>query len=172
VPSDVVLRIRSSRYLFPASRRGGKSGDFLVRATCDSIAGASDPTPRKLGVGASGAGTLSIPAAVSPMYGRCDGGTGAQLKQSGQQRHRRLVALGVPSIAHCPQTLAQDGVRGGITFLATDRSLFTANHSSRSRVPSRVKGSLFSRGLIWAIGIRLIRLPISVTGAVHRPTFR
>jgi len=46
---------------------------------------------------------------------------GPRLQQSDHRRHHRLAALGLPSIAHCPQTLAQDGVRGGITDAATDR---------------------------------------------------
>ena len=76
VPRNVVLRIRSDRYLIPT---------------------------------------------VSPGHGRDDSGNGTQLQQSVHQRRRRLVALGLPSIAHCPQTLAQDGVRGRITDVATDR---------------------------------------------------
>src|SRR5262249_10913459 len=100
-------RIRSNRYLVPTNRHGGECGDFFVRATCDSIAGARDATPRKLSVSASGARTLEIPAAASPRYGH--------------QRHRRLVALDPSSIAHCSQTLARDGVHGGITGVATDR---------------------------------------------------
>lgn len=86
-----VLRIRSDRYLVPTNRHG-----------------------------VSGAGTSSAPAAASPRYGRHGSGTGAQLRQSGHQRNRRRVALGLALVARCPQTLARDGVRGGIAD-ATDR---------------------------------------------------
>jgi len=54
VPRNVVLRIRSDRYLIPT---------------------------------------------VSPGHGRDDSGNGTQPQQSSHQRHRRLVALGLASIA-------------------------------------------------------------------------
>jgi len=98
VPRDAVLRIRSSRYLVPTNRHSGESGDFFVRATCDSIAGARDSTPRGLEISGSGAGTSKFPAAVPLGYGRSDSGNGAPLQQSGHRRHRRLIALGLPPI--------------------------------------------------------------------------
>ena len=124
VPRDAVLRIRSSRYLVPTNRHSGESGDFFVRATCDSIAGARDSTPRGLEISGSGAGTSKFPAAVPLGRGHSDSGNGAQLQQSSHQRHRRLGALAPPSIALCRQTLAQDGAHGGITDVATDRFSF------------------------------------------------
>ena len=95
VPRNVMLRSRSERYLVPADRHRGEAGDFFVRATCDSIAGAHDSTPRGLDIGGSGAGTSRFPATGCGRHGSRNG---APLQQSCHRRHRRLIALGLPPI--------------------------------------------------------------------------
>ena len=125
VSRDVVLRICSGRYLVLRNRHGVEPGGFFVCATRDFGAGADDGTPGKFDVGGgSGAATYSIPAAVPQGTAAMTAARGLsysnhQLRQSGRQRIGWSLS-GLPSIARCQQTVAQDGVRGGITCAAAD----------------------------------------------------
>lgn len=75
-------------------------------------------------VGQSGAGTYSIPIAVPP--GTAGMAPTLSLQYSSQDGDGLLgmgwTLAGLPSIARCPRTLAQDGVVGSVNYDANDRS--------------------------------------------------
>lgn len=74
-------------------------------------------------VGQSGAGTYSIPIAVPP--GTAGMAPTLSLQYSSQDGDGLLgmgwTLAGLPSIARCPRTLAQDGVVGSVNYDANDR---------------------------------------------------
>ena len=86
--------------------------------------------PGKSGVSSSGAATYSVPIAVPPGtagmtpslsldYDSQGSGSGGGL--GGSIAGVNWSLGGLPSIARCPRTMAQDGVRGAVNYDANDR---------------------------------------------------
>src|SRR5579872_580285 len=79
--------------------------------------------PGKFSVGTSGAATYNIPIAVPPGTA---GVTPSLSIEYNSQGSNGLLGIGwslggLPSIGRCPQTLAQDGALGAVTFSSSDR---------------------------------------------------
>jgi virulence plasmid B protein len=79
--------------------------------------------PGKFDVNAGGAATYAIPIAVPP--GTADMHPALTLEYSSQSANG-IVGVGgalggLPAVTRCPQTMAQDGVRGSVNFDANDR---------------------------------------------------
>ena len=79
--------------------------------------------PGKFGISAAGSATYSIPIVVPP-------GTAGMLPSLAlaysSQGGNGLLGMGwtldgLPSIGHCPKTLAQESVRGSVNYDANDR---------------------------------------------------
>ena len=79
--------------------------------------------PGQFAVGPTGAATYSVPIAVPP--GTAGMAPSLSLDYSSQSGNGLLgmgwTLSGLPSIGRCPQTMAQDGVVGGINFNSNDR---------------------------------------------------
>jgi hypothetical protein len=120
---DVVLRIRSSRSLMPATVMALSLAVFLFVAHATPAVAQSMAIPGKFDVGGSGAAAYSIPIAVPPGTA---GMTPALALGFSSQGSNGIVGMGwslsgLPSINRCPQTFAHDGVRGGVNFDSNDR---------------------------------------------------
>jgi hypothetical protein len=79
--------------------------------------------PGKLEVGAGGGASYTIPIAVPPGTAGMAPSLALTYASSGDNG---IVGLGwslsgLPSIGRCPQTMVQEGVRGAVTFTASDR---------------------------------------------------
>jgi RHS repeat-associated protein len=120
---DVALRIRSSKFLMPATATALSLAVFLC-ASCWTPAKAQTMAwPGKFEVNAAGAATYSIPimlpkgtAGMTPSLSlvyNSQGGNGI-LGQG-------WSLDGLPSIGRCPRTVAQDGARGAVNYDANDR---------------------------------------------------
>jgi RHS repeat-associated protein len=88
-----------------------------------SAAAAEMALPASFDVGPTGSATYTIPIEVPPGTA---GMAPALTLQYDSSAGNGMLGMGwslggLPSIARCPRTMAQDGVRGGITFTGTDR---------------------------------------------------
>jgi hypothetical protein len=120
---DVELRIRGSRSLMPVTVMALSLAVFLFVPHAPPAVAQSMAIPGKFDVSGSGAATYSIPIAVPPGTA---GMTPALALSFSSQGSNGIVGVGwslsgLPSINRCPQTFAQDGVRGGVNFDANDR---------------------------------------------------
>jgi len=79
--------------------------------------------PGKFGISAAGSATYSVPIVVPPgTAGMIPSLSIAYSSQGGNGLLGMGWALdGLPSIGHCPKTLAQDSVRGSVNYDANDR---------------------------------------------------
>src|SRR6266446_4639234 len=120
---DVVLRIRGSRSLMPATVMALSLTVFLFARYAPPAVAQSMAIPGKFDVSGTGAATYGIPIAVPAGTA---GMTPALALSFSSQGSNGIVGMGwslsgLPSINHCPQTFAQDGVRGGVNFDSNDR---------------------------------------------------
>jgi hypothetical protein len=102
----------------------GLAAFFLfAHSTAGGSATATMSLPGQFGVSPSGASTYTIPIAVPP--GTAGIVPSLSLAYSSQGGNGLLgvgwALSGLPAIIHCPQTVAQDGVAGGVKFDASDR---------------------------------------------------
>ena len=100
----------------------GLAAIFLTAYSTKGCAGAMS-LPGQLDVSATGAATYNIPIALPP---GAAGMTPTLSLDYSSQRTNGLLGVGwslagLSSIARCPQTLAQDGVVGGVNYDANDR---------------------------------------------------
>jgi RHS repeat-associated protein len=111
-------------------RRDGSArllaGAILLGLGQAALAGEAPPPMAVSGtfdVGATGAATYTIPIAVPP--GTAGLAPNLSLGYSSQSGNGILgfgwSLSGLPSIARCPRTMAQDGVHGGVNYDANDR---------------------------------------------------
>ena len=95
---------------------------LLLAAGADATA-QTMTIPGKLEVGASGAATYTIPIVVPPGTA---GMTPPLSLEYSSQSGDGIVGMGwslggLPSVGRCPQTIAQDGVRGSLNYDGNDR---------------------------------------------------
>src|SRR5215831_14646926 len=119
---DVELRIRSSRSVTPVTVMALSLTVFLFAPLPPAMA-QSMSMPGKFDISGTGAAAYSIPIAVPPGTA---GMTPALALSFSSQASNGIVGMGwslsgLASINRCPQTFAQDGVRGGVNFDSNDR---------------------------------------------------
>ena len=120
---DVALRIRGGRSLLHTTVTAFGLTVFLFAPQATRAVAQSMSLPGKFDVSSSGAATYSIPIAVPPGTAGMTPGLAFSFSSQGSNG---IVGMGwslsgVPSITRCPQTFAQDGVRGGVNFDSNDR---------------------------------------------------
>src|SRR5579883_1305719 len=113
---DVALRIRGGRSLLHTTVTAFGLTVFLFAPQATRAVAQSMSLPGKFDVSSSGAATYSIPIAVPPGTAGMTPGLAFSFSSQGS---KGIVGMGwslsgVPSITRCPQTFAQDGVRGGV----------------------------------------------------------
>jgi hypothetical protein len=114
-----VLRIR---FAFPNALRVLATTLLAVAAPQSSFA-QSMTLPGKFSVGSSGSAAYNIPIAMPP--GTAGLAPSLSLEYN-SQGNNGLLGIGwslggLPSIGRCPQTVAQDGALGAVTFSTSDR---------------------------------------------------
>jgi Salmonella virulence plasmid 65kDa B protein/Insecticide toxin TcdB middle/N-terminal region/FG-GAP-like repeat len=121
---DVVLRIRSSRSLMPSTAMALSLAVFLlVDLLAPPAIAQMMSLPGKHAVDANGGAGYNIPIAVpSGTAGLAPTLSFQYNNQSGNGLLGMGWSLGgLPSVGRCPQTVAQDGVAGGVNYDANDR---------------------------------------------------
>jgi hypothetical protein len=120
---DVALRVRSNGSLMPAAVTALNVAVFLLVCQLAPAGAQQMALPAKSDVGATGAAAYSIPISIPPGTA---GMTPALALSFSSQGSNGIVGMGwslsgLPSINRCPQTYAQDGVRGSVNFDGNDR---------------------------------------------------
>jgi hypothetical protein len=106
-----------------ASRRLGITTIALLFSIAPQVSFAQMSLPGSLEVNPTGAATYNIPISIPP--GTAGMAPSLSLTYSSQAGNGLLgvgwTLAGLPSIGHCPKTMGQDGIVGGVNYDANDR---------------------------------------------------